>query len=114
MKDDMNLMPDTKLDQLLNAASHPQRSLGAEQRLMKRLALEPQVIGKGRPAESRGFWLAAFPLAASLLLGVYLGQTGYEPAILGTQETASLTDDGTDFPTGLEDLELQADTDGTT
>ncbi len=112
MDDDRNMMSDGDLDRLLNVASHPQRPLGAEQRLMKRLSAEPQVH-TSRP--KRGVaWISALPLAASLLLGVYLGQSGYEPAFLGTQDTAALTDENTDMTTGLEELEVQADTDGTT
>ncbi len=68
-----------ELRRILSLASDPAPPPEAMARLMARVAVEPQ---QGKvlvfpPARRRGGWaLAALPLAASLLLGVYLGARG--------------------------------------
>jgi hypothetical protein len=98
MDDKRNTITDRDLDRLLNAASHPDRLLGAEQRLMRRIALETptQAVAQRRNLA----WLSALPLAASLAFGFYLGQTGLGSPLFDTQVVAS-----DDAVTGFEELE---------
>jgi hypothetical protein len=83
-KDNPQAMPDRDLDRMLKAASEPPRILGAEQRMMQRIA-----ASRGRSASlpeqtSRFAWLAgSVPLAASLALGIYLGAQGVSTESIG-------------------------------
>jgi anti-sigma factor RsiW len=106
MDDKHNTITDQNLDRLLNAASHPDRPLGAEQRLMRRIALETpsQAVSPGRKLA----WLSALPLAASLAFGFYLGQAGLGSPLFDTQVVAS-----DDAVTGFEELEDVASEDAT-
>lgn len=68
-----------ELRRILSLASSPQPPPEAMARLMARIAAEPQAgkVVAFAPRPRRGGWsLAALPLAASLLLGVYLGAKG--------------------------------------
>lgn len=68
-----------ELRRILSLASGPKPPAEAMARLMARVAVEPQQgkVVAFPPARRRGGWaLAALPLAASLLLGVYLGARG--------------------------------------
>ena len=72
----------TEIDAVLGLASVPDLPPGAMDRLMARLATEPQdqkvVPFAVRPQHRASVWrlAAALPLAASLALGVYLGAKG--------------------------------------
>ena len=66
---------DFELDQLLSYASHPVPSVDFESRLFEKLEHVPplnNVIAFPRPRKS-SLWLAGVPLAASLMLGLWLG-----------------------------------------
>jgi hypothetical protein len=100
-------MSDAELDQVLREATSPRIPLGAEGRLVKRLAVASPVAVAIRP---RSFaWLSALPLAASLVLGIYLGTTGYGTDMFAT--TVATTE--SDIITGIEEAELAAEEDVT-
>ena len=68
-----------ELRRILSRASSPQPPPEAMPRLMARIAAEPQagkVVAFAPRPRRVGWSLAALPLAASLLLGVYLGAKG--------------------------------------
>ena len=68
-----------ELRRILSRASSPQPPPEAMARLMARIAAEPQagkVVAFAPRPRRVGWSLAALPLAASLLLGVYLGAKG--------------------------------------
>ncbi len=70
---------EAELRRILSRASAPEAPPEALARLMARIAAEPQAgkVVAFAPRPRRGGWgLAALPLAASLLLGVYLGAKG--------------------------------------
>ena len=100
---------DAALERLLKRATDPTIPQGAESRLMASIRATEQksnvVQLRQRPPASR--WLVGLPLAASLLLGIYLGIKGtidsYLPdSILGTS-IAGATD--ADISSGLDDVE---------
>lgn len=82
MEQDNNRSDDRALDAVLAHATVPQLPAGAMDRLMARIATEPQqarvIPFASRSAARRPFWryAAAVPLAASLALGVWLGANG--------------------------------------
>ena len=82
MEQDNNRSDERELRAVLARASEPQLPAGAAERLMARIAAEPQerkiVQFAPRPQAPRPFWryAAAVPLAASLALGVWLGANG--------------------------------------
>jgi hypothetical protein len=68
-----------ELRRILSLASSPQPPPEAMARLLTRLAAEPQaarVVAFPPRPRRMGWSLAALPLAASLLMGVYLGAKG--------------------------------------
>lgn len=72
---------------ILSLASDPKPPAEAMARLMARVAVEPQqglVVALPRARRRGGWALAALPLAASLLLGVYLGVMGQLDFMLPT------------------------------
>lgn len=104
---------DAALEKLLKRATDPAIPHGAEDRLMAAIRVTEQksnvVQLRQRPPASR--WLVGLPLAASLLLGIYLGTKGtidnYLPdSILGTS-IAGATD--SDISSGLDDVENYTD-----
>jgi hypothetical protein len=84
-----------EIDKVLRLASGPSVPAGAMERLMARVAAEPQaarVITMPRRAAVRRSplrYAAALPLAASLALGIYLGARGTLDFML----PAAITDD---------------------
>ncbi|MEI7598780.1 MAG: hypothetical protein WCJ41_05595 [Aestuariivirga sp.] len=82
MEQDNNRSEDRETRAVLAHASAPQLPAGAMDRLMARIAEEPQqakvVHFAPRPRAAPTFWryAAAVPLAASLALGVWLGANG--------------------------------------
>lgn len=110
-----DLMTDAELDTLLAHASAPPLPLGARERLLARVAAETvphagaaNVVPLRQPARprSRIGWLAGLPLAASLALGIYLGNAGgldaYLPATANEMLVGVSTDDAV---SGIEDIE---------
>ncbi len=90
-----------EVDTVLQLASDPAMPAGAMERLMARVAVEPQdarVIAMPQRAPVRRSplrYAAAFPLAASLALGVYLGAQGTMDSLLPsviTGDTAQYED----------------------
>lgn len=92
---------DAEVDKLLGLASRPVLPPGAMERLTARVAVEPQtarVIALPQRAPVRRNplrYAAALPLAASLLLGVYLGAAGSLDFMFPSAITGELVfDDG--------------------
>ena len=80
---------DDDIIRILRLAQDANPPLGAAERLMARIAREPQLVTSIKVMQRRDNWrLAALPLAASLLLGVYLGAQGRLDFIL----PAAITD----------------------
>jgi len=82
MEPDNNRSDERAVKAVLGHASVPDLPAGAMDRLMARIATEPQdakviAFAPRRPAMS-GIWrlVAAVPLAASLALGIWLGASG--------------------------------------
>lgn len=106
--DDENKM-DEALAKLLKRASDPQATLGAEDRLMAAIRNTPQQpnVVQLQPRARNRSWLIGLPLAASLLLGIYLGSTSsfddYLPdnIVVGTSDV--------DASSGFDDVEKYAD-----
>lgn len=75
-KQDIELS-DTELNQLLSFASKPQPSADFEARLMEKLQTKavPNNVIAFPQARKTTIWLTAFPLAASLILGIWLGSS---------------------------------------
>lgn len=82
MELDNNRSDDREVDAVLARASAPGLPAGAMDRLMERIAAEPQdgnvIRFAPRSRAARPFWryAAAVPLAASLALGLWLGANG--------------------------------------
>lgn len=102
---------------VLRLASDPQLPEGAADRLMARIAVEPQgarVIPLPRRAPARPSlmrYAAALPLAASLALGVYLGAKGTLDFMLPSAITGSLAqnDDAPDDLGGVGEADAYAE-----
>lgn len=70
-----NELNDHELNQLLKLASHPKPKADIEMRLMQKIAADvtaSNIIAFPQQRKS-SLWLAGLPLAASLLLGIWLG-----------------------------------------
>ena len=68
-------LTESELDQLLQFASNPQPQSGFENKLLEKLntTIEPSnIVAFPRPRKT-ALWMTALPLAASLLLGIWLG-----------------------------------------
>lgn len=82
MEQDNNRSDEHEIEAVLSHASEPALPQGATDRLMARVASEPQqakiIAFSPRPRAARPFWryVAAVPLAASLALGIWLGANG--------------------------------------
>ena len=109
---DMTKMEAT-LDRLLQRATEPTVPQGAEERLMAVIRTTEQrpdiVVFKSQIPVNR--WTPGLPLAASLLLDIYLGSTGtldnYLPESLTGAAVVGATD--SDLSTGLDELESYSD-----
>ena len=88
------------VDRLLQHASAPELRFGAGDRVIRR-------VNALRAAAHRPVlrWTAAVPLAASLLLGIYLGGQEDIGSWLPGIEQASTADDGDDDLTGVSEAE---------
>lgn len=95
-------MHDDDLDKLLSFASTPKISAGFEQRLIAKIAPANNVPNTAIAFPKRKTaspWLIGLPLAASLVLGVWLGasNTSLNPAnIMVSQTTDDTTSNGFD------------------
>lgn len=89
---------DDDIIRILRLAQVANPPLGAAERLMARIAREPQLVTSVKATQRRyNLRLAALPLAASLLLGVYLGAQGRLDFILPAAITDGLAF-SEDFP----------------
>lgn len=91
------------IDRLLAQASAPEVPPGAEHRLMMKARGRSPVPGRAVPR-----WTVAVPLAASLLLGIYLGADGSAESWLPPLETA-VVDDGDSDLSGVGEAETYAE-----
>ena len=105
------ILTDAELDALLTEASAPKAPLGFEQRLASRIASEAgsNVVLFPRRAKpvARTVWHWPVPaaLAASLIIGIWLGAQGsVSNAIEGANETAMLGSANDFGPAGLDDI----------
>ncbi len=105
------ILSEEELDGLLDAAGVPEIPWGAEQRLMVRVASEslnnvvpfPQ---RAKPAPA-GVWRWQMPaaLAASLMLGIWLGTQGpVSNAVAAATESAMLGSDSDFGPAGIDEI----------
>ncbi len=104
---------DAALEKLLQRASEPAIPQGAEERLMAiiRATQQQSNVVQLRPRPPLNRWAIALPLAASLLLGVYLGTKdtfdSYLPDSVMGSTLAGATD--SDISSGLDDVENYSD-----
>jgi hypothetical protein len=104
---------DKVLGKLLQRATDPAIPPGAEDRLMAAIRAagqQPNVVQlRPRPGTSR--WLVGLPLAASLLLGIYLGTRDTLDSYLPDSVIGSTLAGGTDsdISSGLDDVENYSD-----
>lgn len=108
-QNDKDGMDDQSLDQILGLATPPVLSSGFESRVMAALAgqVKPtaQVIAFPR-RKSPSAWLLGVPLAACLMLGVWLGANGGLPDLLPTSVgTTSMAAADLLSPSGVDDIE---------
>ncbi len=116
-------MTDHELDRLLAAASKPELPAGALVRLNARIAAEEGTSNvvtlqprnaKAAELRSRLGWLAGLPLAASLVLGIYLGNSDTAPSFLTDTAYELLSGvDLDDTTSGIEDALNAAEEDKT-
>lgn len=104
------ILTDAELDNLLNIASVPKVPFGFEKRLSRRMADETisNVVAfpqRTKPAQHKTWrWQMPAALAASLVLGIWLGTQGtVSSAIAGDTETAMLGSASDFGPAGLDD-----------
>ena len=73
-----NELSDTELDQLLQLAGKPQPSADFEIRMLEKLRLTaaPNNVIAFPSTQKTPLWIIAVPLAASLILGIWLGSSG--------------------------------------
>ena len=104
---------DADLDRLLKSATDPVVPNGAEARLMAAVRAQalPSNVVYLRPRRAFNHWAIGLPLAASLLLGIYLGThdsiDSYLPDSVTGAAIAGATD--ADVSTGLDDVENYSD-----
>lgn len=97
MEQDNNRSDDRETRAVLARASVPELPEGAMDRLMARIAQEPQqarvVAFAPRPSAARPAWryAAAVPLAASLALGIWLGANGRMDFMMPSAVTGGVT-----------------------
>jgi anti-sigma factor RsiW len=104
-----NEMDDQALDQILGLATPAALSADFERRLLARLP-EPakptaQVIAFPRKKSPRP-WVMTLPLAACLVLGVWLGASGQLPDFVSTASTTTaMASPDQLLPSGVDDIE---------
>jgi hypothetical protein len=106
-------MTDHELDRLLQSAPAPTPPLGAKGRLMARLAEPaPGRVAPRIPVQHKmqRFWYAGIPLAASLVLGIYLGASGVGQTVIpGTTTEILVGALSGDVSTGMDEAEILAE-----
>ena len=113
MENSDNNQTDKALEKLLKRATDPAIPEGAEARLMAAIqSVEPQSnVVSFRPNPRFQRWAVGLPLAASLVLGIYLGSKGtldnYMPDSIVGETLADTSDPGPG--TGLDDAESYAE-----
>ena len=87
-----------QIDAVLNLVRARELPAGLEGRMMARLgpAVPGSVVLLGRLSRARLGWAAALPLAASLVLGIYLGAAGSLDSLLPTAVTGGAVSAGDD------------------
>jgi hypothetical protein len=104
---------DKALEMLLQRASQPDIPPGTQARLMDVIRATPQQsnVVELQPRRQLNRWAIALPLAASLLLGIYLGTNdtfdSYLPDGVTGSTLAGATD--SDISSGLDDVENYSD-----
>jgi hypothetical protein len=104
-------MTEKELDQLLTHATRPALPEGFAARLRAKLEQAPvsNVIAfpqrKPASAPSKRVWISAIPLAASLLIGIYLGTMGSLSESVANLNSTFVADGDSDFNIGIEDTE---------
>jgi hypothetical protein len=108
---DMDNMTDKDLDELLKATGQPQLPKGFADRLQAKLDADApaKVIAfpqrKAAVAQPKTtWWVGALPLAASLVLGIFVGAVDAVPLQLESIETA-LQGESVEAEIGIEDTE---------
>ena len=106
------ILTDEELDSLLNVATAPDVPVGFEQRLARRLAAESgsNVVPFPQRAKQAPIkmwrWQMPAALAASLVLGIWLGTQGpVSSAFAAATETAMLGSSSDFGPAGLDEIE---------
>ncbi len=102
---DDKLLSDEELDQVLAKASNPEPSAGFEQRMLSRVTRQ-QPAARALPEARQGkLWLIGLPLAASLLVGVWLGNTVMENNYFTISRNAMVSDNSDEASdTGFDDV----------
>jgi hypothetical protein len=117
-RDPLSAEEERSTESLLRLASDPAVPEGAMQRLMARIAVEPQQARVVIPLPQRApvrrsplSYAAALPLAASLALGVYLGAQGALDFMLPTAITGgvALNDEAPDELGGVGEADAYAE-----
>ena len=106
------ILTDKELDALLAKASVPKVPMGFEQRLAQRVANEVQSNVVQFPLKAKAVastpwrWPVPAALAASLIIGIWLGAQGLVGNIIdGTTTETAMTNSTGDFgPAGLDDI----------
>jgi hypothetical protein len=113
MENSENTKMDMAFEKLLQRASQPAIPHDAEGRVMAAILAgdKPSNVVQLRPRRSANPWAIGLPLAASLLLGIYLGSKdtfdSYLPDSVMGSAIAGATD--SDISSGLDDIENYAD-----
>ena len=100
-------MDDKILNQILGLASVPPAAPDFEKNMLKNLA--PQMAGTSNviafpKRKSRPNWLIGLPLAACLMLGVWLGANGQATGFFTTTTAQTAATDSLS-PSGVDDIE---------
>ena len=106
-------MDDQSLDQILELASKPVLSPDFESRMMKLVVGEKrttaEIVAFPKASKPSG-WLVGLPLAACLMLGIWLGASGDFSDVLPTSSTTTNMASADQLsPSGVEDIESLGD-----
>ncbi len=106
---DNNEMDDQTLDRILGLATAPDLSSGFENRVMAELDLQKGTSAKiiaFPKRKSPSLWLMGVPLAACLVLGVFLGASGQFSDVLPGASSATVTASAEPLsPSGVDEVE---------
>ncbi len=113
MENSENSKMDMVFGKLMQRASQPSVPVGAEGRVMAAIAAtgKPSNVVQFAPHRTVNRWAVGLPLAASLLLGIFLGAKGtldnYLPDSVIGSTLAGASD--SDLSSGLDDIENYSD-----